>query len=111
MPNDRKQDGATTAQTSDTASAAARPRRLAGIRADVALEDATAYHAVAREAALDAFARAYERNPVAPTPPALGQDDEPEYGVGAAADGELLVIAGVWPGSGRTCGRLVAPRD
>ncbi len=88
-------------------------RRLAGIRENVPLEQASAYHAAVREATLEAFGRAYEHAhehaPARDLPaPAT---DEPGYVVASSADGELLVIAGVWPAAGRTCGRLVAPRE
>ena len=86
-------------------------RRLAGIREDVPLEQAGPYHAAAREAALEAFGRAYERAPGdVPAGDSAG-DHTPDFVVATSADGELLVIAGVWPAAGRTCGRLVAPRE
>ncbi len=97
--------------------------RLAGIRDGAPLDQASVYHAVARAAALDAFGRAYERGADAADAPGAfdpgafdpgafaSSDDAPEYVVATTADGELLVIAGRWPEAGRTCGRLVAPRE
>jgi hypothetical protein len=85
-------------------------RRLAGLREPAAADELTAYHASAREAALDAFGRAYEQG-------LLGDGDEgaggtgPAYVIAGGADEELLVLAGVWPAAGIGCGRLVAPRD
>jgi hypothetical protein len=97
---------------------------LAGIRDGAPLDQASVYHAVARAAALDAFGRAYERaaedddadapaafDPGAYTSPDDAAGDDPEYVVATTADGELLVIAGRWPRAGRTCGRLVTPRE
>jgi hypothetical protein len=89
-------------------------RQLAGIRDDAPLDAASVYHAVARAAALDAFERADQRDGAAdraPPPAAVADHDAPEYAVATAPDGELLVVAGVWPRSGRTCGRLVAARE
>ena len=91
-------------------------RRLAGIREDVPLEQAGPYHAAAREAALEAFGRAYERAAERSHAHAFdggtpAGDDAPEYVVATSGDGELLVVAGAWPAAGRTCGRLVAPRE
>lgn len=82
------------------------PRRLAGIPDVVAPNEATVYHASFREAALEEFGREYERNQTTTTSTA-----DPEYVISPTNDGELVVIAGVWPEVERSCGRLVAPRD
>ena len=119
-------DQATTPSAApDPFGAAPRPagRGLAGIREEIPLAQAGAYHAAAREAALDAFGRAYEAAgataadvPGADTRAGAdsgdgdGGGDAPEYVIAATADDALLVIAGAWPAAGRTCGRLVAPR-
>jgi hypothetical protein len=81
-------------------------RRLAGIRDDVSPEQTSVYHAVAREAALEAFGRDYEQELTAPQ-----GSNEPEYVVTTTAEGDLLVIAGLWPAAERSFGRLVAPRE
>ena len=86
--------------------------RLAGIDETIPLAQASVYHAIAREAALDAFARAYEGGLASSDGDAPHDaDDHPVYVVASTAEGELLVIAGAWPTDGRTCGRLVAPRE
>ena len=85
-------------------------RRLAGIGEVVPVDQASPYHAVAREAALAAFGRAVEQGDAPAGPDDTAPDAEPEYLVASAADGELLVIAGVWAGAAQSCGRLVAPR-
>jgi hypothetical protein len=87
-----------------------RPRRLAGLREEIPLDEMTAYHAGARESALDAFGLAYERGLLGPDP-APGGTGGPTYVVAGGPDDELLVIAGVWPAAGTSCGRLVAPRE
>lgn len=89
-------------------------RQLAGIRDDVPLPQAGPYHAAARAAALDAFGRTYERShqhaSAHASAPAF-ESGAPEYVVATSGDGELLVVAGAWPAAGRTCGRLVTPRE
>jgi hypothetical protein len=86
--------------------------RLAGIREAVPLAEASVYHAVARAAALDAFARAFEAGEGAPPDgPDASDASDPEYVLASTADGELLIVAGAWQAAGRTCGRLVAPRE
>jgi hypothetical protein len=85
--------------------------RLAGIREDIPLDEASVYHAAAREAALEAFGREYEHASPTPGGRALTAHEQPEHVMATWADGELVVIAGAWPMSGRTCGRLVAPRE
>ena len=85
------------------------PRRLAGLREEIPLDQMSAYHAAAREAALDAFGRAYERGLLGDDPDP-GVADGPRYVIAGTPDEELLVVAGVWPAAGTTCGRLVAPR-
>jgi hypothetical protein len=82
------------------------PRRLAGIPDAVSPDQATVYHASFREAALEEFGREFERNQTAAT-----STSDPEYVISPTTDGELVVIAGVWPEVERSCGRLVAPRD
>ena len=86
------------------------PHRLAGLREDIPLDQMSAYHAGAREAALEAFGRAYEDGLLGLDPPSETEGG-PLYVVAGMPDEELLVVAGVWPASGVTCGRLVAPRD
>ena len=86
-------------------------RRLAGIREAIPLEQASVHHAVAREAALDAFGRAYERGLAESAGDAPDGSADPEYVVASTAGGELLVIAGAWREHARSCGRLVAPRE
>ena len=81
-------------------------RRLAGIRDAIPLEQTNVYHAVAREAALEAFGRDYEHELTAPE-----GHDEPEYVVTTTGEGDLLVIAGLWPAVECNFGRLVAPRE
>ena len=89
-----------------------RTHRLAGIDEAVPPVQASVYHAVAREAALDAFARAYEDGLASSDDDAPDDaDEDPVYVLASTAEGELLVIAGAWPGDGRSCGRLVAPRE
>lgn len=86
------------------------PRRLAGLREAIPLDEMSAYHRDAREAALAAFGSAYEQGLLGgdPDPGARGG---PAYVIAGGADEELLVLAGAWPAAGTSCGRLVAPRD
>ena len=88
-----------------------RPHRLAGIREAVPPEQAGVHHAVAREAALQAFDRAYERGLAGSDGDAPDGGGDPDYVVASTAGGELLVIAGAWRAHDRSCGRLVAPRE
>jgi hypothetical protein len=83
-------------------------RRLAGLRESVAPDDLSAYHAEAREAALETFGRAYEQGLLDAGP---APSDGPAYVIAGGADEELLVLAGVWAAAGIGCGRLVAPRE
>ncbi|CAA9331478.1 MAG: hypothetical protein AVDCRST_MAG40-1927 [uncultured Gemmatimonadaceae bacterium] len=84
-------------------------RPLAGLPAAPA-DELTAYHSEAREAALEAFGRAYEQGLLdGAGEPAGGSG--PAYVIAGGADEELLVLAGVWPAAGIGCGRLVAPRE
>ena len=84
-------------------------RRLAGLREPSSPDDWSAYHAEAREAALETFGRAYEQGLLGADPAAGGGD--PAYVIAGGPDEELLVLAGVWPAEGVSCGRLVAPRE
>ena len=87
------------------------PRYLARVRDATPLAHASVYHASRREAALEAFGRAYERGALAGATDALRDDGAPRYVLASDAGGDLLVLAGDWPAAGRTCGRLVVPRD